>query len=336
MKNSLSKKISTARVICILSLIYVHFPPLYGEITDVNNFEDYFIMLVSNLIGRSSVPLLSIVSGYLIVTSISKYKYTRLLRNKMLTLLVPLVAWNFLSLTKDLMLGTSPLEDKNILNYLLSIYDTPGIMPLYFLRDIFVCVTLAFILLRLTSGVKSIITTFLLITLSIFDLNNYLFINDKIIIFFFLGMIIAKNKNFYIESFESKLMFTTSLILLIISTNLLIIIKPENLPDELLTIISITSRVFGAIIFWNIACFLTKKFNIGKYSSVIFFTFCSHTLIISFIWIIAKKLHIEPMTYSYVALFVSSPILVFIISLMIYKPFLRIFPKAQVLLTGKR
>lgn len=257
MKNSLSQKISTARVICILSLIYVHFPPLYGKITDVNNGTDYLVMLISNLIGRCSVPLLSIVSGYLIVTSISKYKYTQLLKNKTLTLLVPLGAWNLISLTKDILLGNSPLDDKNILNYLFSIYDTPGILPLYFLRDIFVCVTLAFLLLRLTSGIKSIITILVLIALSIFNINNYLFINDKIVIFFFIGMIIA-NESMRIEIFENKALFIASIIFLTILTNLLIFIKPENLSNEAQTITSLVSRCFGAIIL-ECGLFLNQK-----------------------------------------------------------------------------
>ncbi|TEW56155.1 hypothetical protein E2R68_03415 [Psychromonas sp. RZ22] len=333
-KKSLSKKISTARVICILSLIYVHFPPLYGEICNVNNFIDYLVVLISNFIGRTSVPLLSIISGYLIVSSILKYKYTRLLLNKTITLLVPLATWNLLSLSKDFILGGAPLEDKNIINYLFSVYDTPGILPLYFLRDIFVCVIIAPLLLKLTSGVTSIITVISLIILSILNLNNYLFINDKIIIFFFIGIIFACKGGE--EYFESKSLFITSALLLFILTNLLIFIKPENLLDEIQIIISIISRVFGAIIFWNVACFLANKFNIEKYSSVIFFTFCSHTLIISFIWIVAKQLHIVPMTYSYVIIFIISPILVFIISLMTYKVFVRLFPKAQILLTGKR
>ncbi|RPA55079.1 acyltransferase [Shewanella vesiculosa] len=335
MDNIISKNISTARVICILSLVYVHFPPFFGEIVEIHSFTEYLATLISNVIGRNSVPLLSVISGYLIVKTFYKYDFKLLLKNKILTLLIPLVTWNCISFIKDLVINSSTIENINALNYFFAIYDTPGIVPLYFLRDIFICVMLTPALIYISTTLNTKITILTLTLLSIFITDSYIFINDAILVFFFVGIVIAK-KNINLKIFEGKYITFICLLCLLTIINIRIYITQYDSDIYINTALTTFARFFGAIVFWNIACFLSKTTRIMKHSSIIFFTFCSHTIIIEIMWRIALRCDITSMSYTYLGLFIISPVLVFIISQMIYKVMMVTFPKIEIMLTGKR
>src|SRR3546814_1653028 len=49
------------------------------------------------LFGRSSVPLLSIISGWLVMASVSKRDYAQFAGGKAKSLLLPMVAWNLIT-----------------------------------------------------------------------------------------------------------------------------------------------------------------------------------------------------------------------------------------------
>src|SRR3546814_7304126 len=49
------------------------------------------------LFGRSSVPLLSIISGWLVMSSVSKRDYAQFAGGKAKSLLLPMVAWNLIT-----------------------------------------------------------------------------------------------------------------------------------------------------------------------------------------------------------------------------------------------
>ena len=92
-----SDRIRIGRTICIFMMMFVHIQA--GVTDDVNarpaeGAFDIAYFLLTRVMGLSSVALLSIVSGYLIVSTIAKMGTLRLYRSKALTLLVPLVAWN--------------------------------------------------------------------------------------------------------------------------------------------------------------------------------------------------------------------------------------------------
>jgi succinoglycan biosynthesis protein ExoH len=258
-----------------------------------------------------------------------------MLRNKALILLVPLVTWNSISLIKDIIINSSSVENINVLNYFLSIYDTPGVVPLYFLRDIFMCVIVTPFLITLSTTVNTVVSVFLLTLSSILIVDSYIFINDAILVFFFIGIIIAK-KDISFKSFEGKNLTLICLFSLVTLINVRIYIAQFHSDLYVNTTLTTFARFFGAIVFWNIACFLSKTTKLMKYSSVIFFTFCSHTIIIEIMWRLALRCNIESMSYTYLGLFILSPVLVFIISLIIYKVTMLTLPKAEILLTGKR
>lgn len=92
-----TQAIEAARIACILSMSYVHlhFFPLEG--TDSLAFRVRDALLV-DLLGRSSVPLLSAISGFLIVSSLARKPYMAFVRGKAASLLLPMVLWNGIAL----------------------------------------------------------------------------------------------------------------------------------------------------------------------------------------------------------------------------------------------
>src|SRR3546814_7029973 len=54
--------------------------------------------MLIELLGRSSVPLLSIISGWLVMSSVAKRSYGQFVGGKAKSLLLPMVLWNLTTL----------------------------------------------------------------------------------------------------------------------------------------------------------------------------------------------------------------------------------------------
>ena len=128
-----SRTIETARVICILTMSYVHLH--FFELPETATVFAFADAVVVDLLGRSSVPLLTTISGFLIVGSLAK-GFALLLRAKVRTILVPMIAWNVVAV---LLLGTTkPLWDD-----ILALTSNPRLIYLGFLRDLLVLILLS-------------------------------------------------------------------------------------------------------------------------------------------------------------------------------------------------
>lgn len=140
-----SEAIKIARVLCILCVVYVHMPPhtpLFQ--TGTVTYNDY-LWIVREAVGRTSVPLLSVISGYFVARMLSTGSWQAMIVKKILTLIIPLMLWNTIALFQKVVLADpgfvfNPL---NLPNYLVGVTEAPSMLVLYFLRDMFVCSLLA-------------------------------------------------------------------------------------------------------------------------------------------------------------------------------------------------
>lgn len=116
-----------SRVLCILFMSYVHLhffklPGAQFPITEI---------IIVDTFGRSSVPLLSVLSGYFMVGFFAKRGYVTAALSRGRSLIVPMVIWNLIAC---LLLGfTYPLWDA-----LFAATDQSKLIYLTFLRDLFV------------------------------------------------------------------------------------------------------------------------------------------------------------------------------------------------------
>ncbi|CAM5299389.1 surface polysaccharide O-acyltransferase-like enzyme [Aquamicrobium terrae] len=148
-----SERVSIARFLCIFLMMFVHVQPGIAENVydrDAGAFDIvYFIF--SRLLGLSSVSLLSIVSGYFVVASLRKAGSWKLVKSKLRTLVVPLAVWNVLMLALLAIYGLisgnwhdmPEFSAAGMANALLALTTWPLDVPLWFLRDLFVCCVLS-------------------------------------------------------------------------------------------------------------------------------------------------------------------------------------------------
>src|SRR3546814_11878216 len=99
-RRSLSLSISIARVICICGIVYVHawtglnIDQLRAQGT---GWQSVLYWTLLELFGRSSVPLLSIISGWLVMASVSKRDYAQFPGGQAKHLLLPMLAWHLIT-----------------------------------------------------------------------------------------------------------------------------------------------------------------------------------------------------------------------------------------------
>ena len=127
-----SDTIRVCRVLCILPMAYVHVS--LGEARSPVGAVARSV--VRDLLGRSSVLLLSIVSGLLMVRVFASRGWGAAVWGRARGLVVPMVAWNLIALAILAALGRPWHGD--LLNGLLAVTDHGITRPLTFLRDLFV------------------------------------------------------------------------------------------------------------------------------------------------------------------------------------------------------
>jgi hypothetical protein len=159
----LSHAIAMARVICILGIVFVHaWTGRNGHDLQALNHTPQGMLrwALIELMGRSSVPLLSMISGWLVAPSIARRGTRHFLAGKVRTVLAPMVLWNALAIV--LVSGAAlagwiyaprPVSVWWVVNELFCLYTPDDInVQIPFLRDLFVCMLAVPLLVRWPTG----------------------------------------------------------------------------------------------------------------------------------------------------------------------------------------
>lgn len=197
-----STAIAIARLIGILGVVYVHgWTGLNWEKLFAANdsAQGVFRILINEIFGRSAVPLLSIISGWLVVSTGTTKSYGAFIGGKAKAILAPMILWNaigIVAVAAGVMvlhvagpLPTSFAWTFNELAPLLSPSNINVQMP--FLRDLFVCMLFAPLLVRLplaaliAVGAAAIVWT-------VSTVQFPLLLRPPILIFFVAGVALRK------------------------------------------------------------------------------------------------------------------------------------------------
>lgn len=151
-----SQLIKVARVVCIIFMMTTHIWPGSDRILTASQplpIEAFFILIVDSL-GRASVPLLSLISGVLIVHSFDRRDAVSVMKTKPATLLVPMVVWSIpmvlLLFVEQRVRGETGLAPSHMMEWLNSFFaltQSPANGPLHFLREIFIMSCYAWLVL---------------------------------------------------------------------------------------------------------------------------------------------------------------------------------------------
>ncbi len=302
-RKAMSDRIKIARGLCIFFMTFVHVPPGLEENVgrDIGIFDLVYFAL-SGMAGLSSVSLLSVVSGYFIVSSLAKAGTQRLFVSKLKTLVVPLVAWNLLTLVLLVLYGL--LRGKwqgmpdftalGIANALFALTEWPLDVPLWFLRDLFVCCLFS-PLLYLALKRLPITTIALLVVYALFGEDLYLLQRPQLMLFFVLGMWLRISK-----TAESTIDRTGRWLIpgLIIMVVVYLTLKVEDvsfaeMDDRLRLTLDTLLRITMAGGFWVLTDLIRRSRFAGGFlwfEPYAFFLFCSHAVLFHFAAIPFRRL----------------------------------------------
>ncbi|MBN8606594.1 MAG: acyltransferase [Caulobacterales bacterium] len=146
----MSDSIAAARVICITGMVYAHaWTGLdYAHLVETaHTAQGALRWQLMEFLGRSAVPLLSIVAGWLAASSALNQNWGGFVVNKARTILTPMLLWNALAISivgafaiAGVLAAPAPTDWRWTLDELLIITRPSHInVQMPFLRDLFIC-----------------------------------------------------------------------------------------------------------------------------------------------------------------------------------------------------
>jgi len=194
-----SAAIGVARVVCILGVVYAHaWTGLGGDELAAAHDTPQGVLrwLLVEMFGRSAVPLLGMISGWLAAGSVAKRSYAGFLASRAKTILAPMVLWNALAVL--LVSGAAlsgwinapvPVGWRDWTDELLCLGGPSDInVQMPFLRDLFVCMAIAPLLARLPRGGLMTVAA-LALAWTVSGVSFPLLLRPSILAFFAVGML---------------------------------------------------------------------------------------------------------------------------------------------------
>jgi len=288
-----SDAIAIARVICILGVVYVHaWTGLNGAALDAlrHTPQESFRWILMEVCGRSAVPLLGLISGWLIGGSSRTRDFRAHVGRKARTILLPMILWNALAIllvSGAAWLGTlSAPQPRSLLwlaQELLILTRNPDInVQMPFLRDLFLCMLAAPLLVRLPN--RALLAVAAVAGLAhIFGYGPPVLMRASILFFFALG-IWARRAGLAERGARISPTLATLPFVLLVTAQLFATLRPDIvLPAPLPAALDLLLRIVAALFFWRLAWSLAGSplrpllLRIEPYA---FFLFCAHLILI--------------------------------------------------------
>ena len=297
--SPVSQAIGIARLLCILGIVYVHgWTGLSGDAmaAQAGLPQDVLRWTLMELVGRGAVPLLSLVSGWLVARSLARRGAGGLIAAKARTVLLPMLLWNALAMLLVVgaaWLGVADLPSLGgpawLADNLLNLTRAGDInVQTAFLRDLFLCMLAAPMLVRQREG-----RLWLLIgataVWAVAGWQLYLLLRPSILLFFVAGILASRHgmaeRLGALAPWRAALPFFAILpfkIWLSISSE-----TNAGYPPELLNGVDLLLRASAALLAWRMAMAIARHraaptlLGLERYG---FLLFCSHLL---FMWLIA-------------------------------------------------
>lgn len=338
--------IDIARLICIFCVVYVHgWTGLPRDVSHALPFGDSFAywILVEGL-GRSSVPLLSIISGWLVAEPGKRLSIGR----KASSLLAPMASWDllavFLAGLATLMIGFdagfAPVG-MPLFNEVAHLTE-PAIINVQnaFLRDVFVCMVAAPLLLRLPNTAMWCILAGTAIW-AVMGWELFILLRPQILLFFLLGMLTRRlaldGRAAAVPTLPLAAVFLSlaaAKVALAASGN-----DYETSHPEMIALFDNVFRLIAAITFWKVARWLAGS-RLGPWmvrlSAYSFLLFCSHILVLRAAGPLVEHF-VGVMGDAYwPAFFLVQPVIALAVAVMIGKGLALVFPNLLRMLNGGR
>lgn len=303
--QNLSSRINLMRIILISGIVFVHVPhnPETSPFLGVYGFFDWIRVFLGDALFRIGVPCLSAISGYLLFRrGMQAFDYPATVKSKVKTVLLPFLLWNgalFFSVLLlqrfDVGVGYFPdlwnATPREIISHGAAVEELPVNVPLYFLRDLFVCILLSPILAFFVKRFALTTLAVLLIITAWPDLTLFIVQKKSILFSFALGIALALHKVDLktLDPYAGRITVTVIVAAASLATGLYFT-GPEftfslNLLRNLLA-------VFGAIGLWASSSLLIQSRTgrrLSETGSLSFWIFCAHYPLLVIMWMVWNK-----------------------------------------------
>ncbi len=192
------------RILLICGIVFVHVPhdPASDVVIAQTGWFNWLSVFLGDSLFRIGVPCLSMISGYLLLRKgAASFDYGKVVRSKTMTVLVPFLIWNlglFVAILglQHVGIGVGYFPDitasvRDMLTYAFALEGMPANVPLYFLRDLFVCILLSPVLLFLMRRAAIPVLAVLFVLAVIPDLSFAIVVKRSILFSFTLGMFLG-------------------------------------------------------------------------------------------------------------------------------------------------
>lgn len=328
-----SKRISLLRYVMIIGIVILHVPPSIPLAETGTGVFDFIKAFFAHAVFRSTVPVLTCISGYLLFKSNLDKRFILLIKKKAQRLILPLFIWNFpfvlilyviqsKGFFHDYHLNVYPFTVKAFLNGLFSITEAPVNYPLFFLRDLFVlgAITpvLGFFLRRIPwSGLFFVLIIFWIDADGCFILRNSMPVN-----FYIGGMAAVMGWNLVKLDRFAFLFF----LIFIIVCVFIVVFRFDDYR---------WIRLLSPFMIWPFFSILANS-NIGKsvarLSKYSYFIFLSHLPVMTLIWLLYQKLFGNDY---YIIFWVMTPLLIAFIGQYCFIALDKVAPTARKFLIGE-
>ena len=340
-----SAVIRVARVLCIFFMMSVHIFPGPSNASFVTHGEGAFIGFVwLTFLGRASVTTLSLVSGYLLVSALQKYRLEQIARDRARVLLMPMAFWNMITLIAMLIstaMGISlsgrilPVTLFEIINSITGLFGPSINLSLFFLRDLFVSSMLLALLWRYIQDHLEV-TLVAVVVVTVFDLTAPVVFRPTILLFMMAGCAL-RVKRIHISSLAVPQTLVYGLLISGAVYLVCTFIALDTQPIVEVKNIAKRTMLLFVIIALAVAIGRSKHLQslFDRLEPVTFLAYLSHTLLAKLIWIAMSAAGINLMERSYLIYFFTAPIIVFFIALPMQRLILTLPALPQILLRGK-
>lgn len=344
MNPTVSDTIRLARILCILLLVYAHAQPYQPGVPESLLSPMGLIHFTRQLLGHTSVPLLSLISGYLLARTLSARPYMEELSHKWFSLIVPLVLWNLIYIAKEYVESgfTTVPALHEWPNAVLAITAQPAMTPLYFLRDAFVCFLISPAFIYLARKLPGTTAAALLLN-ALLNMDGVLFINSAIPLFYFAGCVLLVRKiPIPTQAMPREPVWAAGLAMVLLSAAPFYLPPAWGVSDPqsvAYAAVDIALRAAGCVVFWSVASRLLhgRAGNVLlQFEPMAFFIFCAHGMAIGLWWMAIDRLGYADVTPIFLSYFAISPLLALVVCVMAVWSIRWVTPSGLSLLMGGR
>ena len=296
----LSAAIAIARVLGIFGIVYVHgwTGLAWADLTAIDgSAQGIFRWTLMEFLGRCAVPLLSVVSGWLVAGSALKRSYASFMAGKARALLLPMILWNAIAIV--LVSGAAHMGWIDgphirstwwVIDELFCLATPNDInVQMAFLRDLFVCMAFAPLLVRLPNwaliGVMAWMAGW-----TISWLQSPVLLRPMIALFF-VGGVLAQRIGFERRALAISWAWVLAPLVVMIPLKIWLSTQGDELGrahPHLMVTLDIAARATVSLLFWKAAWALAGRALAGNRGAAAmggaeryaFLMFCSHLILI--------------------------------------------------------